>query len=432
MNINANFNPVGASPMMAMGGLSGRSMMTRTLSFQGGRNNAETTPAFRESLMDIRHTADALFTAMRDAMGFGADPSSPFGTMHAVSGNTEAMSIVASGGRAGAAAGRDFEVEILQLATHQRNEGTASTANTRATDSGFTVGNNQMSVTIGNQRFDFNVRVNANDSVRDVQNRFAEAINARNIGVTAQVTTEGTGNAMTSALAIQSRETGIRQENQPNFTVSGAAATAFGVTQVTQAAQNAEFRVNRGFTGAVQSSRSNTVDLGFGTRAELRTAGTVEVTMARDEVGQINAVRNMVNLFNDLVEVAQDNRSGQNGGRLERELRSMINSNASAFARVGITMNQHGFLDIDEERMRNAAASGDLENFAAPGGARTNAGMFNRMERMADRVGRNASNYVGVQQGNPMNNFDMTNMSANWNNQFNSWMNAGMLFDSMF
>ena len=431
MNINTNFNAGGGA--MMMGGLSGRSLMTRTSSFQAGRNNAQTQPEFRASLMDIRSTADALRTAMRDVMGFGQDPSSPFGLMHATSGDTERMNIVNSGNiRTGSVSARDFEVEILQLATNQRNEGTAITANTRAVDAGFTVGNNAMSVTVGNQTFDFNVRVNANDTARDVQNRFAEAINARNLGFSAQVTTEGTGAAQTSALVVQSRQTGVANEGSPNFTVSGAAATALGVTEVTQAAQNAEFRVNRGFTGAVQSSRSNTVDLGFGTTAELRTVGSVDVTMGRDNLGQINAVRSMANLFNDLVEVAQDNRHGQNGGRLERELRSMISSNASAFARIGISMNAHGFLDIDEDRMREAAESGDLENFLAPGGARTNAGLFNRMERMADRVGRNAANYVGNAQRNPMMDFDMTGMSANWNNQFNNWMNAGMLFDSTF
>jgi hypothetical protein len=204
------------------------------------------------------------------------------------------------------------------------------------------------------------------------------------------------------------------------------------VGTVTQQAQNAEFRVNRGFTGAVQTSRSNDVDLGFGTTAQLRETGTVNVTMERDVTGQQNALRNMVNLFNDLVEAAQDNRNGQNGGRLERELRSMINTSSSALARVGITMNNSGFLDIDADRMREAAQNGDLERFAQPGGVRSNSGFLNRMERMADRVGRNATNYVGVRDLDPMNGFDFGNMSANWNNQFNNWMNAGMLFDSMF
>jgi len=107
----------------------------------------------------------------------------------------------------------------------------------------------------------------------------------------------------------------------------------------------------------------------------------------------------------------------------------MIHTSQSQLARVGITTNAHGFLDINEERMREAAASGALETFAQPGGAQS--GFLGRVERMADRVGRNAPNFVGA---TPMNNadFDFANMSANWNNQFNNWMNAGMLFDSMF
>jgi len=432
VNINTNFSPMGGGNWMA-GGLSGRSLMVRSSSSGiQGANNASTHPAFREALMDIRGTADTLRTAMRDAMGFGSDPHTPFGSLHAVSGNTEVMAILNSNNRMNRAG--DFEVEVLQIATAQRNEGTARNVNARAVDSGFVQGNNQLNITVGSQTFNFNVHVSASDTVQTVHQRFADAINVRNsVGVTASVAREGTGNAQTSALVLQFQETGVRNEGQPNFTVSGNAANALGVTTVTQQAQDAQFRVNRdGRTGALQTSRSNELDLGFGTTAQIRAAGTAGITMARDEVGQINALRNMVNLFNDLVEVAQANRAGQNGGRLERELRSMINSSTSALARVGINMNQHGFLDINEERMREAAASGALEEFAQPGGVRSNAGFFNRVERMADRVGRNAASYVGANAANPMANFDMTQMSANWNNQFNNWMNAGMLFDSMF
>jgi len=434
MNINTSFNaPMGGGFFAS--GLSGRSMLGTNSSFRAaGANNVSTSPVFRESLVDIRSTADALRSAMRDVMGFGADPSTPFGIMGAISGNTEAMTIN-NGGRFANNA-RDFSVEILQLATAQRNEGAERTANARAVDSGFTVGSNRISLTLGDSTFDFNFNVSATDTNRDVQNRIASAINARgNVDVQASVVTSGTGANQTSQLVLQSGETGVNNASQPNFTVSGTAGalTALGVTNVTQQAQNAEFRVNRGgLTGALQTSSSNNVSLGSGVTATLRETGTVEVTMGRDELGQINAVRNMANLFNDLVEVARENNSGQNGGRLQRELRSLVNTNASSLARVGISINASGFMDIDEERMREAAASGDLENFMLPGGNRSNTGFFNRLERMADRVGRNAANFVGVQH-DPMSTMaGPQNWSNHMNNQFNDWMNTGMLFDSMF
>jgi len=418
MNINTNFN-AGAPPMM-LAGLSGRSLMTRSNSFQAGRNQAQTGPAFRDAMLDIRQTADALRGAMRDMMGLGQNQNSPFGSMFAVSGDTDILTIGNSGRFIGDP-NQAMSVEVLQLATQQRNEGTARTANA-ATPLG--VGNHQLSLTVGNQTFDINFQVGANDTNADVNRRIADAVNARNIGVTASVATEGTGDARTSALVLQSRETAT------SFTAGGNAAAALGVNTVTQEAQQAQFRVNRGeLTGALQTANTNNVNLGFGTTATLQATGTANITRERDELGQINAIRNMVNLFNDLVEVAQDNRAGANGGRLERDLRSMIHTSQSQLARVGITTNAHGFLDINEERMREAAASGALETFAQPGGAQS--GFLGRVERMADRVGRNAPNFVGA---TPMNNadFDFANMSANWNNQFNNWMNAGMLFDSMF
>lgn len=393
-----------------------------------GSNNSNISSAARTSLLNLRRTADTV-TASLNAMR-NVSNNSPFGLSGAISGNTDVLNIASVSANRLRSANADtaFSVDVVQLATAQRNQGEAMTASASAVDAGFTAGANQIALDIGGRQFDINFNVGANDTVRDVQQRIATAINSRNLGVQATVTA-GTGAAAgTSTLALASAETGVNRAGQPNFAVrdvTGNAAAATGITNITQEAQNAQFRVNRGFTGTLQTSRSNNVDVGLGIRADLQETGRSEITLARDLTGQQNAFRSMVNAFNDLMEVAQD--SG--AGRLGRELTGLARSFGSSLNRVGITMNRDGFMQINEDRMRAAAESGELERFAARSDNNSNFGFVNRLARTAGNVSRNPGAFVQ----------NDTNFSNSWFNpspaqfgRMNRLMNIGMLFDTSF
>ena len=429
MMINNNFNvgALGGQPWWASTGrgTAGGLGSMGNLGIPQGANMASTSALFREGFLDVRSTADAMRGAMRSIMGFGSSGASPFGNNMVTPDNADTLTVTAANGNLlNQLRIESFDVEVLQLATAQRNEGTAMATNANAVASGFSAGQNQMTLQADGRNISISFNISATDTVRDVQQRMATAINQANAGVTASVSQEG-GN---STLVLQSAQTGVENAGQPNFTISGAAAQAAGVTQVTQAAQNAEFRVNRGFEGVVQSSRTNDVDLGFGVQATLRQAGTTTLSTGRDELGQINAMRQLANVFNDMMEVAHDNRgTGRNAGRLERDLRSFASANASGLARIGITINASGFMDINEDRMRAAAASGELERFALPGGPRSESGFVARLERLAGNMGQNAANYVATPT-NP----GLGNMGNMFNRQMNQWMAVGMLFDAWF
>jgi hypothetical protein len=316
----------------------------------------------------------------------------------------------------------DFSVEIIQTAAAQRNEGAAMEATALAVDEGFTAGSNQISINVGSQQFDFNFNVSATDTVRDVQQRMANAINART-DVPVQASVNFNAQAGTSTLVLESAQTGVRQAGQPNFTVTGGAAELLEIDTVTQEAQNAEFRVNRGnVTGVLQTSRTNEVDLGQGITAQLRDVGTVEVTMARDELGQVNAFRNLVNQFNDLMEAAQDG-NNRNANRLERDLRTIAQANSAALGRAGITMNRNGFLSINETQMNAAAERGDLERLATGGSF----GMMNRLDSVASGVIRNPASFVDRPDPTAQQNFNVFQAT-----RMNMMGNMGLLFDSWF
>jgi len=179
--------------------------------------------------------------------------------------------------------------------------------------------------------------------------------------------------------------------------------------------------VNRGFTGALQSSRTNEVDFGFGMSGRLQDTGTVQVSMGRDETGQINAFRHMVNSFNDLASAAG------NSPRMQRELGSLVRGNTVSLRRIGIDVNG-GRMSINEDRMQRAAESGELESFVSRDRVGSNSGFFNRLTRIASDADRNPGTFI--QPDNSNNPFFGTN--PRMFTQLNQAMNMGMLFDSFF
>jgi len=400
-----------------------------------GQNQAATSPAFRNSIVQLSEAGRTMTQSLNNIRGTGNN-ASPMQALRPASGNTDAMTISASDpNRLRGIGASDFTVEIQQVAQAQRNVGTALDANARGAASEFTAGANQLSIHVGDRQFDINFNVSANASNREVQQQIANAINARSdIGVRASVTNDTA--AGTSSLVLESAQTGVNNNSgQPNFTVSSNTGilAATGIDNIDQQAQNAEFRVNRGFTGALQTSRTNDVELGFGIRAQLREEGTVDVTMGRDVITQQNAFREMVNSFNDLVRTAGD--AGR-GSTLQNDLSNIARNFGTQLGRIGISINSEGFMRIDEARMAAAAESGELERFASRDG--TN--FMSRLNRTAESVSRNPAQFVqDTETSNAWNN--MSNNPTDFMSAFNftpmqsmnlaRFMNLGLLFDSL-
>lgn len=403
-----------------------------TLNLQGrsaprrGDNIAPTSPDFQASLLNVRQAADSMRATIDNMRG----ASSNFGMIQPVSGDEDMLRITsADANRLRNAQPGDFSVDIVQLAEAQRNEGAALTASDLATDAGFDVGNHHIALNVGGRQFDVNFAVSATDTARDVQQRIAHAVNARAsaTGVTASVDYDrDTG---LSSLILESTRTGVDRAGQPNFTVTsdtGNALEVIGVEDITQQAQNAQFRVNRGsITGALRESRTNDVDLGHGITAQLRDVGQVQVTMGRDVDGQVGNIRSFVDSFNSFLEAARGGASGA-GNRLERDLTRLTEAFSATLQRVGINRDDSGFLRIDESRMAAAAESGVLERFAHDGGNRGTFGMINRIGRMADNVSRNPMPFMNNRGFNTQN---QRPFPANF--MPNMHTNTGILFESM-
>ena len=390
-----------------------------------GMNMSPATPAFRNNLLTAQRNADTMRSVINSMRGVGRGNTSPFGITRATSENEEILQITSSdANRLRNANLQNFTVDVIQTAAAQRNEGSGLAASDLAADSGFDVGNHHIQLNVGGRQFDINFTVSDTDTVRDVQQRVANAINARTTtGVQASVNfNSDTGE---SSLVLQSAQTGVDRSGMPNFTLNSNAGNALdvlGINNITQEARNAEFRVNRGFTGALHTSRSNDVDLGHGIQARLESEGRADIRMGRDTNAQLGSFRELVNSFNEFLRSARD-QSGLVRNRLETDLTRLAITSSASLARIGISRDRDGFMQIDERRMTQAAESGALERFAMDGGRSGNFGFVNRLRLLADNVSRNPVRFV--------NSRDLTQQQRMPQHLPNWFINSGLLFESM-
>ena len=309
--------------------------------FQGGAGSGYVNRGAAEYVAGIRENARTMLDSLGSLLNL-----STFNRMRAVSSNEEAIT-VEDGGRNRMP--RDMSVSVTQVAAAQENEGTAM----RSDDAYVSSGTRQFEIETGGRRYRFSVSVNPGDTNLDVQQRMADAINSRNIGVTASVGRDSANN--TSVLSVQSNDTGSGSA----FTirdVEGSLASATGINTTTREAQDAIYRVNG---GEAQSSASNRIELGNGVEVMFRqaTTGDVRISAERDTGYAQDAVRNMVNVYNDLMASA----GGSN--RLTNDLTSAFRTYAPSLERLGISANADGTLEIDEARFSAAVENGNMERF---------------------------------------------------------------------
>jgi flagellar hook-associated protein 2 len=292
---------------------------------------------------------------------------------------------------------QNASLNVQQMATAQVNEGAALDRNDRDVNPGTF----SFSIQTGGRTHNFTMRVEAFEDNEAVQRRMAETINARGIGVTASVATEGTGQNATSSLTLTGDQTGAGNA----FTVrdtSGNLAETMGVTDATQEAQNAIYSVNG---GVVRESASNEINLGRGVTATLQGEGTTDISFTRNAQQAIEAATSLVNALNSALRNTNTN-DGRGSERFVSDIQGMNRTFASALSRVGINVQADGQLSIDSARMERAAADGSLSRMFDND---RNFGFAGRAERIANNAAsgsyRNAPNPVNFTSPNNQFNF---------------------------
>ncbi|MDL2225850.1 hypothetical protein LJC20_06650 [Eubacteriales bacterium OttesenSCG-928-M02] len=358
---------------------------------------------------------------MKSALG-DLTTGAAFRQKTAISSDTDAMTVEASSNRYYTSASQNLSVQIDQVAQGQENTGDALAASANAGLSGY----QQFEIEINGKTTQVSFMAEAGDSNETIQKKMAEAINGKNIGVTASVKRDGSN----STLNIASKETG--DDNKNRFAVrdvSGNAVARTGANKTTKTAQNAIYSVNG---GAQRTSKTNKVDLGNGITATLKKAGDKAVTVSTgvDKKQAINKVKELAESYNKVYNAALGNAADDpKANRLFTKMLNNTQTYMSSLNRVGIEFDADGRMKVNEEKMNAAVEDGTLESFFTED-SRRNYGFGNQLDRLATDVSLNTSNYVSQSAfGNGAKGFDSSMYTASQMVRNTQYTGISMLLD---
>jgi flagellar capping protein FliD len=306
--------------------------------------------------------------------------------------SSDKASLTVSSGSTPSAAFGEKLVDIKQVASGQINSGAQLKGDALYAGG---QGTQQLELEIEGKKTQISFEVKSGDTNKAVQQKISAAINAKNLGVTAEV---GSHNGQTT-LTVKSKGTGDSDKNR--FVLRdmyGSAAETLGIDRTSQAAQNAIYSING---GADIHSSANSVDLGDGVKATLNKAtgeNPVTVKVTRDADHAVNSVKELVKNYNSLLETSRSTTNYND--RLYNDLTNAAQSYAKSLASVGVTINKDKSLSVDEKaltasaEMKNGGSSA-LEGFMTNYGSRVNSyGFAGRLSTVASNVEKNPAAYI--------------------------------------
>lgn len=244
-----------------------------------------------------------------------------------------------------------YNISVAQLAQAQENTGLELD---KLASSVVDIGTNTFNVNINGQDHELSVTIEEGDTNEETLQKIAQSINEANIGINAEVT-DGSEEGIRK-LTMTSNDTGA--EN--SFTISdisGNTITATGANSVSNAAQDAEYSVD----GIGSTSNSNTIYLEEGlVTVNLKGTGESTLKISPDEDKVKNAITDLVSELNSFID-----HLGENSDYIKDEVLSSVNSfikdNKTGLASIGITQDENGRLEIDDEQL-SAAVSQNMDN----------------------------------------------------------------------
>jgi len=283
----------------------------------------------------------------------------------------------------------NVSIQVEQIATPQRNQGTDMRADERTMPAGVY----RFEVAIDGETHTISFTATEGMTNRAFQQAMTDAILEADIGITASITTIDNR----SVIHLASSTTGASQDDTPRFTIrdtQGNAVEAMGVGEMTHEGQNAIFTID---DGEPQESATNDINLGDGLEVTLRRATEEPVTFSpgRDSAGMRISVRNMVSQFNALLETARENSADIRTRQLIRELESVMRRSRRSLQEIGVTMNPRtGLLEINETALTEASESDAIERFLGESESGRRSPFIAAVTRITDTVRTNPTRHI--------------------------------------
>lgn len=316
-----------------------------------------------------------------------------------------------------------LEVTVSQLACPQTNTGNFLQPNSKP----FAAGEYSFDLQVQDLTYQFEFGVNATDTVTDTQQKIARLINQADIGLNAQLLTDGLGN---SAISITSDATGIRGISPTIFHIQSQNSSdasdsntelvsTLGLDRVTQYPANAVYSVNG--TTATSVSNEVTIDNNYVlTFFDTTGKAPVTISMNTDTDAIADSIGELIGGYNNLISVTANdaNEHFEGNEKLKKDFAGITKSYNHLLNENGLSVTDNGTIAVDRDAIISAADNGTLGDIFSGLNAFKQA-----VQKKAEDISLNPMDYVNnkiIAYKNPL---------RPTNDPYNLSAYTGMIFD---
>lgn len=316
-----------------------------------------------------------------------------------------------------------LEVTVSQLACPQTNTGNFLQPNSKP----FAAGEYSFDLQVQDLTYQFEFGVNATDTVTDTQQKIARLINQADIGLNAQLLTDGLGN---SAISITSDATGIRGISPTIFHIQSQNSSdasdsntelvsTLGLDRVTQYPANAVYSVNG--TTATSVSNEVTIDNNYVlTFFDTTGKASVTISMNTDTDAIADSIGELIGGYNNLISVTANdaNEHFEGNEKLKKDFAGIAKSYNHLLNENGLSVTDNGTIAVDRDAIISAADNGTLGDIFSGLNAFKQA-----VQKKAEDISLNPMDYVNnkiIAYKNPL---------RPTNDPYNLSAYTGMIFD---
>ncbi len=321
---------------------------------------------------------------------------------------------------------RDYEpleVTVSQLACPQTNTGNFLQPNSKP----FAAGEYSFDLQVQDLTYQFEFGINATDTVTDTQQKIARLINQADIGLNAQLLTDGLGN---SAISITSDATGIKGISPTIFHIQSQNSSdasdsntelvsTLGLDRVTQYPANAVYSVNG--TTATSVSNEVTIDNNYVlTFFDTTGKAPVTISMNTDTDAIADSIGELIGGYNNLISVTANdaNEHFEGNEKLKKDFAGIAKSYNHLLNENGLSVTDNGTIAVDRDAIISAADNGTLGDIFSGLNAFKQA-----VQKKAEDISLNPMDYVNnkiIAYKNPL---------RPTNDPYNLSAYTGMIFD---
>lgn len=316
-----------------------------------------------------------------------------------------------------------LEVTVSQLACPQTNTGNFLQPNSKP----FAAGEYSFDLQVQDLTYQFEFGINATDTVTDTQQKIARLINQADIGLNAQLLTDGLGN---SAISITSDATGIKEISPTIFHIQSQNSSdasdsntelvsTLGLDRVTQYPANAVYSVNG--TTATSVSNEVTIDNNYVlTFFDTTGKAPVTISMNTDTDAIADSIGELIGGYNNLISVTANdaNEHFEGNEKLKKDFAGIAKSYNHLLNENGLSVTDNGTIAVDRDAIISAADHGTLGDIFSGLNAFKQA-----VQKKAEDISLNPMDYVNnkiIAYKNPL---------RPTNDPYNLSAYTGMIFD---